>query len=161
MKPGTWWPVAIVGVLAVTVGANVALVVAARDPNAYVVEPHYYEKGLAWDSTMAVARRSRALGWQVDAAFGAWSRRGTRLELALADSAGAPLTGARVVGELVHNLAPEHPLHAVLAESAPGRYVAVQPLPRAGLWELRVTADRGAAHFVADLRRDVAGGETR
>jgi nitrogen fixation protein FixH len=156
MKAGTWWPVAIVGVLAVTVGANVALVIAARDPNAYVVEPHYYEKGLAWDSTMAVARRSSALGWQVDAAFGAWSRPGTSLELALADSAGKPVTSARVAVELVHNLAPEHPIHAVLTEGAPGRYGTVQPLPRAGLWELRVTADRGAARFVADLRRDVA-----
>lgn len=36
MKPGAWWPVAVVGVLAVTVGANIAILVAARDKNAYV-----------------------------------------------------------------------------------------------------------------------------
>lgn len=154
MKPSAWWPVAIVGVLAVTVGANVALVIAARDPNAYVVEPHYYEKALAWDSTMAVARASAALGWQVDAAFGIWSRTGTRLEIALADSTGASVAGARLGVELVHNLAPEDRLRATLAETAPGRYVAVLPLPRAGLWEIQLAADRGAAHFVADLRRD-------
>ncbi len=157
MKPGAWWPVAIVAVLGVTVAANVALIVAARDPNAYVVEPHYYEKALAWDSTMAVRRASEALGWQVDAMLGRWSRGGTPLLVRLADSTGAPVAGARVRAELVNNLEPEHVVLAALAEAGQGRYAAVAVLPRAGLWEIRLQARRDAAQFVADLRRDAPG----
>ncbi len=156
MKPAALWPLAIVGVLAVTVGANVAMIVAARDPNAYVVEPHYYEKAIAWDSAMAVARRSAALGWQVDASLDRWSPAGTVLVVALADSAGAPVAGAAVRVEMLNNLSPEHPVRATLREVRGGRYVATVPLPRAGLWEIRVDARRGASLFVADLRRDVA-----
>jgi nitrogen fixation protein FixH len=158
LKPGAWWPVAIVGVLVVTVGANVALIVAARDPNAYVVEPHYYEKALAWDSTMAIARRSAALGWQVDATLHGWTPSGTPLVVQLADSAGAAVAGAQVRAELLNNLSPEHPVRAALAEAGGGRYAANVPLPRTGLWEIRLEARRDADLFVADLRRDATGG---
>lgn len=154
MKPGMWWPIAIVGVLAVTVGANFALMMAARDPNAYVVEPDYYDKGVKWDSTMALARRSAALGWQADASLRPWRASGTPVAVMLADSTGAPVAGAAVQAELVNNLEPEHLLHPRLSETAPGRYTAIMRLPRTGMWEVRVTARRGADVFVADLRRD-------
>jgi len=161
MKPGAWWPIAIVGVLAVTVGANVALMIAARDPNAYVVEPDYYEKAVRWDSTLAQARHDVALGWAVDARLGPWSPRGTPLELALADSTGAPLASALVEVELVNNLDPAHAVHASLAPRSPGRYAANVALPRAGLWELRTTVRRAGELFTADLRRDALRGAAR
>jgi nitrogen fixation protein FixH len=161
VKPGAWWPVAIVGVLAVTVGANVVLIVAARDPNAYVVEPHYYEKALAWDSTMAIADRSAALGWQVDATLHGWTPAGTPLVVQLADSTAAPVAGAEVRAELLNNLSPAHPVAAVLADAGGGRYTATVPLPRTGLWEIRLEARRDGDLFLADLRRDATGGGAR
>ena len=156
MKPGAWWPIAIVGVLAVTVAANVALITAARDPNAYVVEPDYYRKGVKWDSTMAQARASVALGWQVDAALRDWTPAGTDLVVQLADSTGAPVAGADVSVEMINNLSPETPLHASPADAGTGRYRARVALPRPGLWELRLRARRGGKTFTADLRRDLA-----
>jgi nitrogen fixation protein FixH len=161
VKPGAWWPIGIVGVLAVTVAANVALMVVARDPNAYVVEPDYYRKGVNWDSSMAQARASVALGWQVDAALRDWTPAGTTLVVQLADSAGAPLTGAEVKVDLINNVTPEHPVHAVPAEAGAGRYVARVPLARPGLWELRLQARRDGDFYTADLRRDLAGAPAR
>jgi nitrogen fixation protein FixH len=158
VKPGAWWPVAIVGVLAVTVGANVVLFLAARDPNAYVVEPDYYRKAVAWDSIMAQARASAALGWQVDAALRDWTPTGTRVLVLLADSTGAPVTGAGVGVELINNLSPERPVRARLRETGAGRYEASAALARPGLWELRLLAQRGAESFRADLRRELARG---
>jgi nitrogen fixation protein FixH len=156
LKPGAWWPIAIVGVLAVTVVANVALILAARDPNAYVVEPDYYRKAVNWDSTMAEARASVALGWRVDAAFGDWTPTGTTLRVLMVDSTGAPLTGAMVKVELINNLSPETPVHAAPGEVGGGRYQARVPLARPGQWELRLQARRAGDYFTADLRRDVA-----
>jgi nitrogen fixation protein FixH len=160
VKPGAWWPLAIIGVLAVTVGANVALLLAARDPNAYVVEPDYYHKAVNWDSTMAQARASVALGWRVDAAFGAWTPSGTPLLVQLSDSTGAPLTGVELQVELINNLSPETPVRVAPAESARGRYGASVALARPGLWELRLQARRAGAYYTADLHRDVARGAT-
>lgn len=156
MKPGAWWPIAIVGVLAVTVGANVALILAARDPNAYVVEPDYYRKAVNWDSTMAQARASVALGWRVDATLGEWTPAGTPLRVRLADSTGAPLSGVRLDVELINNLTPETPVHVAPAEVGAGRYEATAALARPGLWELRLQARRAGAFYTAELRRDVA-----
>jgi nitrogen fixation protein FixH len=152
--------VAIVGVLAVTVGANVAMMVAARDPNAYVVEPDYYHKAVNWDSTMAQARASAALGWQVDAALRDWTPQGTTLLVQLADSTGAPLAGADVKVELINNLSPETPVHVIPAEAGGGRYEAQVVLPRPGLWELRLQARRDSAYFTADLHRDLVRAAT-
>ncbi len=156
MKPGAWWPIGIVGVLTVTVAANIAMMVVARDPRAYVVEPDYYMKGVRWDSTMAQARASVALGWQVDAALREWTPAGTTLLVQLADSTGVPLTGARVTVELINNVSPEAPVHALPADVGGGRYRARVALARPGLWELRLVARRGGDFFTADLRRDVA-----
>ena len=158
MKPGAWWPIAIVGVLAVTVAANIALMVVARDPNAYVVEPDYYRKGVNWDSSMAQARASVALGWQVDAALRDWTPAGSTLVVQLADSPGAPLAGASVKVELINNVTPETPVHSAPAEAGAGRYVARVALARPGLWELRLQARRGGDFYTADLRRDLARG---
>ena len=160
MKPGAWWPIAIVGVLAVTVGANIALILAARDPNAYVVEPDYYHKAVNWDSTMAQARASEALRWRVDVALGDWTPGGTPLLVQLADSTGAPLTGVELKVELINNLTPETPVHVAPVEVAGGRYAASVALARPGLWELRLQARRAGAFYTAELRRDVARGAT-
>jgi nitrogen fixation protein FixH len=157
MKPGAWWPIGIVSVLALTVAANIALMVVARDPHAYVVEPDYYRKGVNWDSSMAQARASVALGWRVDAALRDWTPAGTTLLVQLADSTGAPLTGVMVQVELINNVSPEAPVHARPADVGGGRYRARIQLARPGLWELRLVARRGSACFTADLRRDLAG----
>ena len=159
MKPGAWWPIAIVGVLAVTVGANVALMVAARDPNAYVVEPDYYRKAVNWDSTMAQARASVALGWQVDAALRDWTPAGTPLRVQLADSTGAPLTGAAVRVELINNLSPEHAAaRRARATSGAGRYEARVALPRPGPLG---AAAAGAARRATASRRTCAATSAR
>lgn len=154
MRPGALWPVAVVGVLAITVGANAWLLWEARDPNGAVIEPDYYRKAVAWDSLTARQGRSDALGWSADATIGPASGGRARVRVTLADSLGAPVAGAAVRVEGVHNLAAARPVTAALAETAPGVYEAVAPLARPGLWELRLAATRGADAFQARLRRE-------
>jgi len=154
MKPAAMWPAAVVAVLAITVGANVWLAWKAREPNGAVLEPDYYRKAVAWDSLAALQGRSDALRWSADAAIGAAAGGRAHLRATLADSLGAPVTGASVTLEAVHNLAAATPVHASLAETAPGTYEADAALGRPGLWELRLAATRGEDRFLVRLRRD-------
>lgn len=160
MKPGALWPVAIIGVLAVTVGANIWLFMAAGDPRDTAIEPDYYRKAVAWDSTMAQARRDVQLGWRAEIAFGALVSGSAPLTVKLADSTGAPVESAAVHVEAINNVDALKHWPADLRESAPGRYEAAMPLPRAGLWEVRITARRGAELFTDSKRADLARGAT-
>lgn len=154
MKPAQLWPAAVVGVLAITVGANVWLIWAARDPNGAVIEPDYYRKAVAWDTTAARQARSDDLRWRADAALGATDGARAHVRATLVDSLGAPVAGADVRLEAIHNLEAARRVHATLGESAPGVYEADAALDRAGLWELRLTARRGGELFLTSLRRD-------
>jgi len=162
MTAAKLWPIAIVAVLALTVGANVVILIAARDPHAPALEPDYYHKAVTWDSTLAVERASSALRWRADAALERLTLDRARLTVTLHDSAGAPLTGARVRLEAIHNLESDVRVHAVFGESAtPGTYTAELPLRLAGLWELRLDATRGRDTFVTSLRRELVWTATR
>lgn len=161
MKPAALWPLAVIAVLAVTVGANAWLLWEARDPNGAAIEPDYYRKAVAWDSTASRTARSEALRWSADASLGASADGRAHVRVTLADSAGAPVSGARVSLEAIHNLEAARRAHAALPETAPGVYETEAALDRAGLWELRLTAVRGGDLFLVSLRRETPEGRPR
>lgn len=161
MNPARAWPLAVVGVLAITVAGNAWLLWEARDPNLAGIEPDYYRKAVAWDSLAARQGRSDALGWRADAAIGASAGGLARVRATLADSLGAPVAGAEVRLEGVHNLAAATRVRASLEETSPGVYEGEAALARPGLWELRITARRGPDVFQASLRRDAPRGAGR
>ena len=154
MKPAALWPAAVIGALVITVAANVVLLMAANDSRHAAVEPNYYQKAVAWDSTMAQESRNEALGWSVDATLERMAEE-TLVRARFADRTAAPLAGARVAVEGIHNLDSGKRVRGELRETAPGVYEAVLPLRRAGLWELRFTVDRRGEHFTAELRREL------
>lgn len=154
IRPEAWWPIAIVGVLAATVGANVVIYFAAAGPHAAVVEPDYYRKAVRWDSTMAQRQRNADLGWRLDAALGDVGRDGAVLDVNLLDAEGRPVEGAEISVEALHNADGAHPVSGRLAPAGRGRYAATLPLRHAGLWELRFDVAGRGAHFTSTLRRD-------
>jgi FixH len=159
MRAATGWPIALAGVLGVTVIANVFLLYAANDRNAAVVEPDYYRKAVAWDSTAAQLGVDAALGWSIDARFDPIDVHGdAQLHVRVTDRDGMPLAGARIVCTGIHNLDAGHRPEAdgtadTLGEAAlPFRHV------RPGLWELRFVVTHGTDRFTGSLRRDAAPG---
>lgn len=154
MKGARAWPAAIVAVLAVTVVANAFLLYKASDRNGAVVEPNYYRKALAWDSTAALGARSDALGWQLAATIGPLDAAGRgRVTARLTDRAGAALGGARVFVTAIHNLEGDRRLEAELPALG-DNYGALLALHHTGLWELRFDVTRGADHFATIARCD-------
>ncbi len=147
------WPIGVVVALAVNVAANVVIIRAANQPQSEVVESDYYRKAVAWDSTLAERDRSAALGWRVDASMVRLAPGRARVAVTLADSSGAPLTGADVTVTAIHNRSAASPVTAHLAADAAG-YAAELPLVHSGLWELRLTVKRGAERYETSLRRE-------
>lgn len=158
MNPAKLWPVAIAGVLAVTVAANVVLLVEAGDPERAGIEPDYYRRAVAWDSTMAEARRNAALGWSLAAELGDALPGGTPLTVRLTDARGRPLADAVIQVEALHNRDASHPVRARVAPDPDGGYAALLPLTHPGLWELRFAVECRGERFTARLRREAVGG---
>lgn len=147
------WPVMIVGLLAMQVVLCAAGIYAATRSSSAAVESNYYDKALRWDEQAARQRASDALHWQAevevldgtgpDAAAGLRS-----LAITLRDAAGAPVTGAKMNVRYFHHAQGRDVQQATLNETRPGRYAALVPLGRAGVWEFRAEGARGNDVFL-------------
>ena len=152
MKRGAWWPIGVAAILAATVGANVWLAVIAGSDPSFSIEPNYYEKAIAWDSTMAQARENQRLGWRIEPRLGEiLPAHDTRLDVVLLDSAGAPIRDATVRVAAFFNARASHILNATL-ERDTADYSARLPMTHAGEWELRFDVHRGDQHFTNTTR---------
>lgn len=151
------WPTIIVGILTIYVAFGlIAARVASHDPN-FAIEPDYYRKAVMWDSTLALSRRSAALGWRIIPTLGPIGN-GTAALLALdvRDTSGTIVRDANVSVEGRQVAHAEDVTSATLGERADGEYVAQLPLARPGLWEFRVVATRGPDRFATTLRMDAS-----
>ena len=152
MRRETWWPIGLASALGLTVAANVVMVMASARGDGAAVLPDYYRRAVAWDSSEAARTRSAALGWRLTARLDAPSGGTSVFTLALADSAGARVSGARVRLE-GFALARSGETHAAWRlEEAGAVYAARLPVRRAEWYEMEVTAVSGGARFVATLR---------
>jgi hypothetical protein len=146
VKPGALWPLALAGVLGLTVVANGVLLYTARS-DAVAIEPDYYRKALAWDSAMAQARRNVGLGWRVEGRL----EPDGRLRLRLSDRHSG-LGGAAVAIEGFALAHAARRYRAVLRPTAEGGYEGTLARPAPGLHQVEVRVERGGAHFTAVLR---------
>jgi nitrogen fixation protein FixH len=154
MKPGTGWIAGVVTTLALTVGANIWLMTVAGDDPSVAVEPDYYQKAVAFDSTLAQGRRNATLGWRVTPSLARITDgRATELRVRLADATGASIADATVTVEAMANARSDVRLTATFTAEGDG-YVATLPIARPGLWEFRFSVTRGAQHFTASERLD-------
>jgi nitrogen fixation protein FixH len=160
MKRGASWPLAVTVILGLTVAANIWLIrIASNDPS-FAIEENYYQRGVRWDEELAQRASNLALGWKLVATMSRVERgRGARLNIALTDSAVAPIAGASVVVTALHVARARDAMEITLSAHKPGEYEGFVPIERAGLWELRIDVHRGADRFTAIERLDVPSGQ--
>lgn len=152
MKRGAWWPIAIVAILTLTVGANFAIYYVANDDQGIAIEPDYYRKAVAWDSTMAQARENRVLGWHVTPSLAAFTGRdGAELRVTLTDSTGAAISGATVKVVAFYNARAGEISDTTLVPER-GGYGGRLPVHHGGIWELRFDVTRGGVRFTSTSR---------
>jgi len=149
---GWWWPWFIGALLVATAGGQGIMLYAATHDPTFAIEPDYYAKAVAFDTTILRDRENIQLGWR---AAGTMTTSGSAaaLRVTLTDSAGTPISGARVRAVAIHNLDGSHPLSVALAESG-AAYSGLIPGAHRGLWEIRVDAVLGTSHFTPSIRVD-------
>lgn len=146
---GWYWPLIVVGLLAIPVifGGWLAWE-ATHDPHE-LIEKDYYKKAVAWDQHMAAVQASQRLGWKVEILTLRQPAPGSAVPVTvrLRDAAGQPLVGAKASVQLLHNRDPKHPVKLELAEAGAGTYQAQAQLTLPGLYQLDGRAARGEDAF--------------
>lgn len=146
---GWYWPLIVVGLLAIPVvfGGWLAWE-ATHDPNE-LIEKDYYKKAVAWDQHMAALQASQKLGWKVEIHTLRRQAPGAAVPVTvrLRDAAGQPLLGAKASVQLLHNRDPKNPVKLELADAGNGTYQAQALLTHPGLYQLDGRAARGQDAF--------------
>lgn len=152
MKPGSGWPIGIVAILATTIGVNIAVMrIAGNDPG-FAVEPDYYRKAVAYDSTLAQARANSALGWRATAAIASNSRGALELHVELVDHSGTTVDADTVRAVAMYVARAASPDSLTLTRGADGTYRGALTSQHAGQWEVRIDARRANDRFTSVLR---------
>jgi nitrogen fixation protein FixH len=150
---GRFWAWFVAALLVATAAAQGIMLYAATHDPTFAVEPDYYARGVAFDSTMALERRNASLGWRATADFAAVAG-GTRLRVRLSDPTGTPVRGANVRAVLVSNLDASHPVSVSLAADDSGGYVATTEVLHRGLWDVQLDARRDTDRFTPVVRAE-------
>jgi nitrogen fixation protein FixH len=151
----TLWPLVPVVMLIAMVGGVLVLARIAADDPGFAVERDYYAKAVAWDAEREQQRQNERLGWTL--ALETHGRGGGNVELVarLVDRDGEEIERAALEVEAFHNARAARVLAARLTEGSEA-YRTQLPMGRAGIWELRFTATRGADKFTHVLRTELA-----
>jgi hypothetical protein len=114
------------------------------------VEPDYYRKAVAYDSTLAQERHDAQLGWQLTATTGGLDPAGTRSRGA-GGSRWRPLAGAVVTSAAIHNLDAGRVIAARLVTAGRPRLGARGAGPRGASGSCDSTCRLSAEHFTTEL----------
>lgn len=129
---------------AVVLAANVALVFEARRSFNGLTEDNAYERGLAYNETLAQQARQTREGWSGKVSYN--SETG-RFSVTLTDRSG-PVAGAKVVLDLIRPVRTgEDRSVALTPSSPPGTYVGALRPPLPGQWDVRLRARDGERTF--------------
>lgn len=155
------WPAAVVALLGLNVCVcTVTVIAATRIAAPAGAEPDYYEKALNWDETARERAASEALGWTASLAAAPTPDGARRLTLVLRDRDGLPVEAASVEAEVFHpRLGARRTLR--LEPLSGGLYAGAAPLEAAGLWEVRLRAERGADVWLHDESLELNGSAAR
>lgn len=154
MKRGMQWPIGVAAVLALTVAANIYVMVRANDDPSVAVARDYYQRAVRFDADQALRQRSERLGWHVALETARTSAAEATVTAVLVDSTGTPIRGA-IVRIAAHAVARSNDVFTATAAPAGDRYFAVIAVNRGGLWDIDVEAVRGGERFVATQRLEL------
>lgn len=151
-----WLPALLLG--SMLVGLGTLAHIAIDDPH-FALEPNYYDKAVHWDRSRAEERASQALGLQLSLGPVSVAADGSaELELRVRDADGGAFAGAVLEVEAFPNAFASRVQRPAIHEAAPGVYRAKLERALPGLWELRVSATRGPAHYREVLRPELRKG---
>lgn len=152
------WPVAILGLLGLNIAITAALVIRSSNDPSFAAESNAYEKAVRWDEHLAQIQFNRSLGWTAAMKIESAANGRHELTIELRDPKGAGVTDTNVRVETFHHARAADVRMITLAQDSgtPGMYRAPIDIPRAGLWEVRLTATQVHNTFTAEETITVA-----
>jgi nitrogen fixation protein FixH len=135
-----------------SIAANGALIYYALHSMPALVVDRPFEEGRTYNRELAAAAAQRALGWTASLALPTIAMAQSRIDFAVRDRSGAPVTGLAVTVRVWRPVGAEPDLRLRLIEQRPGDYAASLNLPRAGQWQFDVAATRGREKFALGRR---------
>lgn len=159
IPPNIAWPAAIIGLLVLSVGTSLSIVVASRSDGGVQVVENYYQRAVQWDEAAAQQAASDALGWtaRVDIRLPENREEYPIIELTVQDQNGQPVTDlqgairafrpqqSQAVAEGTFATDPDHP----------GMYRLALPVRGSGLWDFEIVASRDTSRFQTVIRKEV------
>lgn len=119
--------------------ANIFLVYYANSSWTGLSTTDAYEKGLAYNTTIAESQKSMALGWNGDINFSKISAKKGSVSLAVKDSNGNSLTGASVTAKIIRPTLAGYDASHQMLEKQSGLYSSEVIFPLEGLWDIEIT----------------------
>ncbi|MCA9136377.1 MAG: FixH family protein [Planctomycetales bacterium] len=122
---------------------------AIGDPSSAVV-PDYHNRALNWDKSRRTHEAVGRLGWTIQfSASDVADGRGMRaIELVIVDRSGNAIDDLLINGKLYHHARAGDVSSVQLKSVGQGKYMALVPAERSGLWQLELDIN-GAAEPVA------------
>lgn len=144
-KPGWWYPYIFVAAFMVVVAVNGVLIYTATTTFSGLETKNHYEKGLAYNKDIELARRQEELGWQVEAKVdplgsGQGTQRQVSVEASFKNKEGQPLDGLAVRALFIRPVQDGHDVSVPLSAKGKGIYTTETQLDFHGVWDLRVVA---------------------
>lgn len=133
--------------IVITVNAVMVWFAVSSFSGLYTVKPR--ERGLHFNEVVAEQQARDILGWKVQTS---WRAADNRLEVMVRDSAGQPLTGARVTVELVRPVEKRVPIAVAMSAVDLGLHAGTVGLPARGNWDADIVIERGGDHYALTKR---------
>jgi len=153
---GWWYPWTFVFGMLVVIAVNIVLITYAIGTFPGLDTEDAYQKGLAYNQTIAAARVQEARGWHLDIRYAPHpdeaSAHEGELVVTLRDRGGEPLYGLDVSAALIRPTRGGLDSRIALQPAASGEYRGEATLPLPGQWDVRVYARRGEEDFQATRR---------
>jgi nitrogen fixation protein FixH len=136
---GWWYPYLFIGFFLVVVAVNMTMAFFATSTFSGVATERPYEKGIAYNRNLAMAKAQAELGWTVEIRAGGAAGR-AEIAASYRDRDGRAIDGLDVQALVTRPTTTGLERRAVLAQSGPGTYGAEVALPESGEWTVDVVA---------------------
>lgn len=151
---GLRWPMAIVGILLLATGADIAMLFVAMGDDSFSTEPDYYQKAVDWDDYAAQRETNLKLGWRASLATRPGAPGKAVVSVVLVDGTGETVA-ASVEMSAFANARASNIQSVTLTADPDGSYFTSITVTRPGLWEFRLRATHGDTVFTQTIRQDV------
>jgi len=148
-RKSAWIPWVFVAAMGLVVVVNGVMVTFAVKSWTGLTVSKPYERGIQYNQVLEAKRAQDALGWTFASSFGVTGDGlHGRVLIKVTGRDGAPMDDLSLTGALVRPIEVMAPLELSFEPVGDGRYVARADLPKAGQWDLKVTARRGDDEYL-------------